>query len=99
MITFELPMKLRFEQYTGFDQVDGNYNRYATLYGPILLALTDEEAENEIPRLYTDPKFLEAMMEKQADLTFTIQGYPQYRFVPYFAIQEEAFNCFPIIEA
>jgi len=99
LITFELPMKVRLSLYTGFDQVDGNYNRYATLYGPILLALTGEMAEDEIAHLNADPESFEKLLEKQANLTFTIRGYPQYSFVPYFKVQDEVFTCFPIIEA
>jgi len=31
-------------------------------------------------------------------LNFTIDGNPDDRYVPYYAIKEETFTCFPVIE-
>jgi len=31
-------------------------------------------------------------------LNFTIDGNPDHRYVPYYAIKEETFTCFPVIE-
>jgi len=156
-ISFNLPLSIHFKQYTGFDQAEGNCDRYAALYGPVLLALTETGTDagtdadtgttegtgacadtgttegtgtdadtgttegtgacadtgtaegcaalgpaaaekGFIPRLATDIQSLEGQLEQHPDLSFTIKGFPQYRYMPYFAIQEEAFTCFPIIE-
>jgi DUF1680 family protein len=89
-IAFELPMSFRTERYTGIEQ-DPNRDRYALLYGPVLLALTG--ATNlDIPPAKL-PQHL-----RQADgkpLHFTVDGVQGVEYRPYWPIQGESFTCFP----
>ena len=100
-VSFTLPMGFRLEQYTGLDQVEGNLDRYALLYGPVLMALVGElKGPGGVPRLSTSPVELPGLLRPTADSSFDqkINGYPGYTFRPYWQLTDETFTCFPIVE-
>jgi hypothetical protein len=73
--------------------------RYALEYGPILLAV----ANSDEARLHASGPTVQSFTDQlkaapDQPLCFTIEGNPDHRYVPYFAIKEETFTCFPIIE-
>ena len=89
-ITLEFPMAFRVVRYTGLDQ-DAHCDRYALLYGPVLMALvgaTDLDiASNELAK--------RLLPIAGSPLHFAIQGYPAFRYIPYWQVQGETFTCFP----
>jgi len=88
-------------QYTGLDQVEDNYDRYALKYGPVLMALCGElTGPGNVPRLATSAADLPHLLEPVEDrpLEFMILGYPGYRYVPYWMVDQETFTCFPIVQ-
>jgi DUF1680 family protein len=97
-ITFELPLKPRTFLYTGFEQDEGNLNRYGICCGPVLMALTGKIDETIPPRLAFDVNTLEQKLIHRGKLTFDIEGYPDYQLRPYFEIKEGIFQCYPVIE-
>jgi DUF1680 family protein len=97
-VSFTLPTGFRLTRYTGIDQIEG-HERYALEYGPILLAIvgTDEA------RLRTSGTSVQSFTSQLKPvpgqpLHFAIEGDSDHRFMPYYAIKEEAFTCFPVIE-
>ena len=101
-IRFTLPAGLTPVKYTGLDQVEGNLDRHALLYGPILMALCGElDGPDGVPRLALAPDALVDCLtpEPGKPLEYAIRGYPEYRYVPYWALDKEAFTCFPIVQA
>lgn len=99
-ISFSLPMSLTTVKYTGIDQVDGNMDRYALLYGPILMALQGPlTGPGKIPQITTTAADLPGLLTSVtgSPLRFTVKGYPSYKYVPYWQVSE-TFTCFPIIQ-
>jgi DUF1680 family protein len=97
-VTFELPMAFRTVHYTGMDQ-DPDRERYALLYGPLLMALVGAD-DLDIP--FTELAGRLKPMGQPADggtgdtqLRFTVQGMPGVHYQPYWQIQDEVFTCFP----
>jgi DUF1680 family protein len=91
-VTFELPMKLRTELYTGVDQKP-NHDTYSLLYGPVLLALVGAN-DLDIPAKDLPGKL------KPVDgkpLHFTVAGKDGVHYQPYWQIQTETFTCFPTL--
>jgi hypothetical protein len=88
-------------KYTGLDQVDGNLDRYALLYGPVLMALCGAVAgPGGVPQLATTAEALPNLLVpvQENSLEFAIKGYPDYRYIPYWKIDAETFTCFPIVQ-
>ncbi|MDR1949028.1 MAG: glycoside hydrolase family 127 protein [Spirochaetaceae bacterium] len=96
-VSFTLPFTLRAAEYTGFDQSEDNKRRYALYCGPVLLALTGDFSETEIPRLMFSPEKLETNLKPLGDLRFGVKDNSACRFIPYYAVQDEVFTCFPIM--
>ena len=97
-VSFTLPVGLHLTRYTGRDQIEG-HERYALEYGPILLAIVGTDQA----RLQTSGTTAESFTSQLKavagrPLNFTIDGNPDHRYVPYYAIKEETFTCFPVIE-
>jgi DUF1680 family protein len=97
-ISFTLPFTLRAVEYTGFDQSEDNKSRYALYCGPVLLALTGNFSEIEIPRLPFSPDEMEKNLIPLENLRFAVKDHNAYRVIPYYAVQEEVFTCFPVLE-
>ena len=100
-IKFSLPIEFRVEQYPGLDQIEGNLDRYALLYGPVLMALVGELADSgEVPRIPVSAKQLPGLLRRTEanSLDYSIQGHPEYAYIPYWELQDETFTCFPVVE-
>ncbi|MBS1801895.1 MAG: glycoside hydrolase family 127 protein [Acidobacteria bacterium] len=98
-ISFTLPMGFRLTRYTGMDKIAGS-ERYALEYGPILLAVANsDEARLNVSGTSVDSfkKQLKAIPDQP--LCFNIEGNPDHRYEPYYALKEETFTCFPVIES
>jgi len=97
-IHFTLPIEFKLTRYEGLDQIEG-HQRFALEYGPILMALIGSDSavlsasgagyEAILSRLQPDPF---------KPLHFNIDGYPQFKYVPYWQVVSEPFTCFPVID-
>jgi DUF1680 family protein len=96
-VSLDLPFTLRAAEYTGFDQSEDNSRRYALYCGPVLLALTGNFAETKTPCLAFSPEELEQNLIPQGELEFVVKDNPAYRLIPYYAVQDEVFTCFPLM--
>jgi hypothetical protein len=100
-ITFEFPMQFRTVQYTGLEQAPDNRDRFALFNGPNLLALIREDGgEVGLPNLAIGPDALVRQLEDVPGepLNYRIAGHPGWRYRAYWMIDEEPFNCFPVVE-
>jgi DUF1680 family protein len=101
-ICFALPLGFSCEKYTGLEQSPDHRDRYALLYGPILMALVIPAAEGEgsLPRIAVDHTRLSGLLKPKAGspLHFEVAKYPQYTYMPYWQVQNETFSCFPVVE-
>jgi uncharacterized protein len=99
-ISFVLPIALTNVKYTGLDQINGNMDRYALLYGPILMALKGPlKGPDGVPHISTTLTGLPNLLTtiKERPLQFNVEGYPAYKYVPYWWVSG-TFTCFPIIQ-
>lgn len=98
-IGFTLPMQLKLTRYTGLDRIEG-HERFAIEYGPVLLALLGSDSatltvshgqrpEDILQRIRQDP---------YRPLHFSIDGHPEFSYVPYWQTSSEPFTCYPVIE-
>jgi hypothetical protein len=98
-VRFALPMQLRLTRYTGLDKIEG-HERFALEYGPILMALIGSDSatlkvpggrrhEDVLNRIKQDP---------DRPLHFTIDGHPEFTYIPYWQVLSEPFTCYPVIE-
>ncbi len=94
-ISFVLPMDFKFTKYTGEEQ-DPKHDRYALEYGPLLMAYLDK-GQNENMTLPVNPeKLIKILMPVEGKpLHFTLKGYKDLMYMPYFEVQDEPFTCFP----
>jgi len=90
VVVFELPMRFRVVRYTELDQ-HPEHDRYALLYGPVLMALVGAE-DLAIPAGKL-PGLLKPIADKP--LHFSVEGHDGARFMPYWQIGSENFTCFP----
>ena len=100
VIHFTLPIGISTVLYEGLDQVDGNDDRHAVMYGPVLMALCGTLAgPGDVPRITGSPADLPALLVpvEGRPLEFMVQGHPGYRFEPYWTVDSETFTCFPIV--
>ncbi|NLF00818.1 MAG: hypothetical protein GX601_07555 [Anaerolineales bacterium] len=100
-IRFTLPIGFTTVKYTGLDQVEGNHDRYALLYGPVLMALQgDPGGPLGVARVAVAPDSLPDLLVPMegSPLEFEVAGHPGYKYVPYWTIGAEPFTCFPIVE-
>ena len=104
-ITFTLHPEARLIPYTGETQVEGA-ERYALVYGPILLAAQGElnfthKIDNDNVRtihLGIDAETLAGELKQEDKLRFTADVLSGTVFVPYMSIQNESFSAFPLFE-
>lgn len=102
VLSFTLPLAFSLVHYAGLDQVEGNLDRYALQYGPVLMALCGElGGVGDVPRIAVSAAALPHLLQPVAGspLEFMVRDYPGYRYVPYWTVDEEAFTCFPIVQA
>ncbi len=99
-ITFALPLSFTTVKYTGLDQINGNLDRYALLYGPFLMALQGPLSGFEnVPWINVTPADLPGMLESLPGnlLKFSLKGYTGYSYAPYWQVQG-VFTSFPIVQ-
>jgi uncharacterized protein len=99
-ITFTLPMTLTAIKYSGLDQINGNMDRYALTYGPLLMALQYPlTGPDKVPRIDVKPADLPGLLIPFPDnpLHFYLKDYPSHKYVPYWQV-EGSFTCFPIVQ-
>jgi hypothetical protein len=88
-------------KYTGLDQVNGNMDRYALLYGPLLMAFQGPlTGPDKVANIKSEPASLQDILSqvKDSPLQFNVAGYDAYKFVPYWQATGE-FTCFPIVQS
>jgi uncharacterized protein len=91
-IALEFPRPFRVVRYTGLDQ-DAHNDRYALLYGPVLMALVGA-ADLDIESSELAKRLLPIA---GSPLQFAIHGRPGCKYVPYWQVQGETFTCFPTL--
>ena len=105
-VRFALPMALRSTLYEGYDQI-GTSSRYALELGPVLLAavgpltnVSSKDAAVVLPAAL-DPSRPEDWLAPVAGapLHFSVAGAPDVTYAPYFEIQDESFDVFPVFGA
>jgi hypothetical protein len=97
-VSFTLPAGFRLTRYTGMDQIEG-HERYALEYGPVLLAIAGTDEARLRTSGTSDRSFTSQLNAVPGQpLHFAIDGYSDHRYMPYYAIKEEAFTCFPVVE-
>ena len=94
-VSFTLPAGFRLTRYTGMDQIEGR-ERYALEYGPILLAVVGTD-DVQLRRSGSSAQGFTSQLKAISGqpLHFAIEGNPDHIYMPYYAIKEEAFTCFP----
>lgn len=94
-----LRMSFRAVQYQGVEQAPQNLDRYALMYGPVLMAAVG--GNGDVPHLPFDVGELVSRLSTPSsdDLSTTIRGCPEYRYLPYWLVGDESFDCLPIIDA
>ena len=101
-ISFTLPMGFRAVRYTGLDQLEGNPDRYALMYGPVLMAFQGElTGPGGVPRIEAQAEDLAVLLNPAEgdSMEYGVKGHPGYRYVPYWRLKEDQpFTCFPVIE-
>jgi uncharacterized protein len=99
-ISFRLPMTFTTVKYSGLDQVNGNMDRYALIYGPLLMALQGPlTGPDNVPQVPIKPSDLPGLLTTIPDnpLQFNLKDYPSHKYVPYWQVSG-SFTCFPIIQ-
>ena len=97
-ISFSLPMAFRLTKYTGLDKIEG-HDRYALEYGPILLAIAGSEDARLKARGASAEEFAKQLTPRFGQpLQFEIAGNPEHHYAPYFAIKNDPFTCYPVID-
>jgi hypothetical protein len=96
--SFTLPAALRAERYTGVDQIP-DHDRYAVSFGPILLAAVGAaEIRLRLGNVKQPEDLLRHLQPKPSQpLHFLVENNPGIEFMPYWQVNEEAFNCFPAV--
>ncbi len=101
-IRFALPLGFSCEKYTGLEQSPDHRDRYALLYGPILMALVTPAAEGDgpLPRIAVDHARLPGLLKPREGrpLQYDVSEYPNYVYMPYWQVQNEVFSCFPVVD-
>ena len=97
-VAFKLPAELRVVQYTGATQIP-EHDRFAILYGPILLAAVGAP---QVRLLGAEAKRPESLIELLSPtpgqpLHYTVRKNPGIEYLPYWQIDKQPFNCFPAV--
>ncbi len=98
-VTFTHRMELKAVKYEGRDAAPNGHDRYALMYGPILMAVTGNLGSDDIPEIQCSAGKLPSRLvpEEGGKLHFTVEGQPDLRFVPYYEIEQERFCCYPTV--
>jgi len=97
-ITFRLPVDLRIQRYTGVDQIPGR-DRFAVLWGPILLAAVGAPQINLAGATSSQPESLIELLRPKPGqpLHYTVKDNPGFEFMPYWQVDKQPFDCFPAV--
>lgn len=100
-VHFSLPMELRVTRYTGLTVIPG-YDRYAVMYGPVLLAAVGGAWDNDLDTMpvynVSTPANASSWLRRasgQPGIVFEVASNPSMRFVPYYLVQGEVFEVYP----
>jgi DUF1680 family protein len=97
-ISFSLPMAFRLTKYTGLDKIEG-HDRYALEYGPILMSIEGNDDARLKAHGAGAEEFVKQLTPRFGQpLQFEIAGNPEHHYAPYFAIKNDAFTCYPVID-
>ncbi len=99
IVRFTLPMQLKLTRYIGLDKIAG-HERYALEYGPVLLALIgSDSAMLKVPG-GRRPEDILPLLKQEPDrpLHFSIDGHPEFSYIPYWQVITEPFTCYPVID-
>jgi hypothetical protein len=97
-IRFTLPMQLKLTHYEGLDKIEG-HERFALEYGPVLLALVgSDSAVLTVPGAHHEAILDRLHQDPDRPLHFTIDGHPQFKYIPYWQVLTEPFTCFPVVD-
>jgi DUF1680 family protein len=97
VVEFTVPMELTRTLYKGVAEVEG-YDRYGYMYGPVLMAVCGKFNHKDgilLPKSCSDLTMLEE--NSDGELIFDIPG-AEYKLMPYYALEQEEFTCFPLSE-
>jgi hypothetical protein len=90
-VSFDLPLKLRTEKYTGRDEVPGR-ERHALFLGPVMLALVgSQELNMPVGQLLGRLRVIDGK-----PLHYTVEDVFGVYYMPYWQIDKELFACFPL---
>ena len=97
-IHFTLPIEFKLTRYEGLDQIEGHH-RFALEYGPVLMALIGSDSA-VLAASGTRPEAVLSRLQQDPfrPLHFNIEGFPQFKYVPYWQVLSEPFTCFPVID-
>jgi hypothetical protein len=100
IVNFTLPAALRAERYMGVDQIP-NHERYAVSWGPILLAAVGAPEIRLLMENVRQPEDVVKHLRPVPGhpLHFQVENNPGVEFMPYWQVDDEAFNCFPAVDA
>jgi hypothetical protein len=98
-VRFTLPMQLKLTRYTGLDKIEG-HERFALEYGPVLLALIgSDSAALKVPSGQRYEDILQRIRQNPyRPLHFSIEGHPEFTYIPYWQVVTEPFTCYPVID-
>ncbi|HEV2488031.1 MAG TPA: beta-L-arabinofuranosidase domain-containing protein [Terracidiphilus sp.] len=98
-VAFTLPMQLKLTHYSGLDKIEG-HQRFALEYGPILLALIgSDSAVLKVPGGKRHEDILQRIKQDPfRPLHFSIEGHPEFTYIPYWQVVTEPFTCYPAID-
>jgi DUF1680 family protein len=95
VIEFRLRQTFRITKYSGADEIEGK-DRYGIEYGPILYAVTGEKPVEGVQ--WAADNYAVLLEKAPEPLCYTIKGHEGYRLVPYFALNDELFTCYPVMK-
>jgi DUF1680 family protein len=97
-VGFTLPMQLTLTRYTGLDKIEG-HERFALEYGPVLLALLgSDSAVLKVKSQHHEDILKQIRQDPDRPLHFTIDGHPEFTYLPYWQMGTDPFTCFPVID-
>jgi len=98
-VRFTLPMELKLTRYVGLDKIEG-HERFALEYGPVLLALigSDSAALKVHGGSHHQDILKQIKQDPWRPLHFTIEGHPEFTYIPYWKVITEPFTCYPVID-
>ena len=99
VINLELPFAFSVTRYVGAEEVD-NADRYAYVYGPLLMAFKGQLDAYHHIRVPHNPHEQESwLIPDGTPLSFDVAKMDDVKFVPYYSLGSgEPFTCYPVFE-